>query len=164
MKTFWTGLCKILFLGAAGVGAIDGVEVDLSQFTGKSLKTAKFEMTLAGGAKVKRFSFGAVAKFSGAGQFLKIVPRGDGCLSNIEKCTKGLTASFRVMIRSLKEGACLMSSGGHNARSFGWAIMYRFGALQVGVSPNSDNHLYPQPFLPNFGRDIGVFTYRSSPH
>jgi len=122
------------FPGAAGVGAIDGAAVDFSRFTGKTLTTAKFSMTLSGGATLKRYSFGAVAKFLRAGHFLRIAPRGNSCLSDIGKCTRGLTVGFRIKIRSLKEGACLMTSGGHNAKSFGWAVMYRFGALQVRLS------------------------------
>ena len=83
---------KCPLLGAAGVGAIDGSEVDFFHFTWSTLtivNTARFRMTLTGGAIVRRFSFGAFVRFLRAGHFLRITPKGDGCLSDIERCTKG---------------------------------------------------------------------------
>lgn len=70
----------------------------------------KYIVTLVNGARLQRGKIGKAASLIGGGQYVDLGPHKDKCMGNLVLCKHGMTMTFWIRPRNLREGDVFLSS------------------------------------------------------
>lgn len=106
--------------------------------------------------------------FQESTQYLDFDVPDKSCLNDLSLCNNGLTMSFNIMLKNVKENAYLISNGGEMPLGSGITIVFRFSRMQFVFSTNDESWYgsIPTPMLNEFheyhvswSKELGMKVY-----
>ena len=109
--------------------------ISWSLLINQQIITQTFRVTVSRQVTVVQGATTQAVVLTGSQQFIEIESTGMNCMSNTEDCAQsGMTLSFNIMFKELREHTYIFSSGGELDDSYGCTLLYAYGKFHAIVT------------------------------